>query len=143
LQDFNGLNHLQTLGTLTIITNPALVNFSGLDSVSSTENIKLIDNNSFISQDIYTSKLILDIPFFYSLNKSFNSFSTKSLKNRILIGTNTRYEVSLLNTVLRREYKQRGSIYITIGAFSPLAFTQMHMGISTRSLINLVENRSI
>ena len=148
-QNWNTNNKNDTFSIFTINANSSIINFifgsqTNLETIFSVDvYIKLIDNNSFISQDIYTSKLILDIPFFYSLNKSFNSFSTKSLKNRILIGTNTRYEVSLLNTVLRREYKQRGSIYITIGAFSPLAFTQMHMGISTRSLINLVENRSI
>ena len=109
-----------------------------LDSFSK----RILTTNSFTyNQTKYSSNLLNDFPFFYSLNKSVNDFIISPLHNIIRIGTNLRYETSLLNTRLRRESKQRGTNYITLGNFSPLAYPQKHKGNSYRSVIAMLENR--
>lgn len=89
----------------------------------------------------YTANLLKDVPLFYSLNKSVNDFILDPLQNIIIIGVNLRYEASLLNTRLRREAKQRGASYVSLGNFSPLAYSQIHKGNSVRAIIALIENR--
>jgi len=59
----------------------------------------------------------------------------------LTIGTNTRYEASLLNTNLRREQARRGIKYLSIGIFAPLRLSQTHKGNSFRALQGLFENR--
>lgn len=93
------------------------------------------------SQTTYTANLLNDFPYFYSLNKGINDFVDNPQNNIIRIGSNVRYEASLLNTRLRRESKQRGATYITVGNFNPLAYGQKHKGNSYRSIIGLIENR--
>jgi len=89
----------------------------------------------------YTAKLLLDFPFFYSLNKSVNTFYTHPLNNIIRIGSNLRYEASLVNTRFRREFKQRGATYVTLGCFNSIGYIQNHKGNSLRSVLSRVENR--
>jgi len=58
------------------------------------------------------------------------------------IGTNLRYEASLLNTLLRREQSRRGLSYITIAVTTSLRYAHTHQGNSLRSLFAIIENRS-
>jgi hypothetical protein len=94
-------------------------------------------NHTFVSP-----QLLLDIPFFYTLNKSFTDFGQNAFNTILQIGTNLRYEASLLNTRLRREQSRRGIAYITFGAFSSLRYSQQHQGNSFRSLYASYENRA-
>ena len=103
---------------------------------------RTLSTNPFAyTQTKYSANLLNDLPFFYSLNKVVDSFTTNPLQNVIMIGTNLRYEASLMNTLFRREFKQRGATYVTLGNFSPLAYSQKHKGNSYRSIIARVENR--
>jgi len=126
--------------------NIIMINFGSQTNLETIFSVnvfnKLFKKNTINSQDTYSADLILDHPFFYSLNQPFDKFYTTSLTNTILVGTNTRYEVSLLNTIIRRQSKLHGAQYLTIGAFSPLAFSQIHVGTSIRAIFSLVENRS-
>ena len=101
----------------------------------------LATNSLTYNQTKYSPNLLNDFPFFYSLNKSVNDFILSPLHNIIRIGTNLRYEASLLNTRLRRESKQRSTNYITLGNYSPLAYSQKHKGNSYRAVIAILENR--
>ena len=98
--------------------------------------------NSRLSQSFVSANLCLDIPFFYSFNRTFASFSENRVGSVLQIGTNLRYEASLLNTVLRREQSRRALSYFTVGAFSSLRYAHSHQGTTVRSLFSIVENRS-
>lgn len=75
------------------------------------------------------------------MNKSVNDFTLNPLENIIIIGVNLRYEASVLNTRIRREIKQRGTTYVSLGNFSALSYSQKHKGNSYRAIIALIENR--
>ena len=83
----------------------------------------------------------LDIPFFYSLNRSFSSLSDGSSGGFLFIGTNPRYEASLFNTTRRREQIRRALPMRSINTFAPLRYTYFHGGNSLRSLQSILENR--
>ena len=51
-------------------------------------------NHTYIS-----AQLPLDVPYFYSLNKSFTDFGLNTFDTVFQIGTNLRYEASLINTI--------------------------------------------
>ena len=87
----------------------------------------------------FLPKANYDIAFFYSLNRTIDSLDT--LNTLILIGLNTRYEASLLNTTLRKHQRNRGLTYLTIGTYAPLELKQKHVGNSLRALIGLSENK--
>lgn len=84
-------------------------------------------------------KLNIDAPSFFNLNRSFASL--EDLKGLIIIGSNPRFEASLVNTNLRKQQLSRALPYMTIGAFSNLKFKQNHEGNSLKSLYNLVSNK--
>ena len=85
------------------------------------------------------AKTNYDIPFFYSLNCEVASLD--KLTMLILIGLNTRYEASLLNTNLRKQQRERKLTYYTVGAYTPLNLNQNHFGNSLRSLMSFAENK--
>jgi NADH-quinone oxidoreductase chain G len=80
-----------------------------------------------------------DAPFFYGFNRSLDSL--EHLGALLLIGTNTRFEASLLNTYLRREQNRRALTYASIGNSANLRFRQAHQGNSLRTLHAFLENR--
>lgn len=82
------------------------------------------------------------MPFFYTLNKSFTDFGANNLGTILQIGTNIRYEASLLNTIFRREQSRRGIKYATLGTFNSLRYRHEHQGNSFRTLYSLYENRT-
>jgi NADH-quinone oxidoreductase chain G len=80
-----------------------------------------------------------DAPFFYGFNRTLESLD--SLGALLLVGTNTRFEASLLNTYLRREQNRRALNYASIGNSANLRFRHAHQGNSLRSLHAFLENR--
>lgn len=70
-----------------------------------------------------------------------HSFSLNTFSSLLRVGTNIRYEASLLNTMLRREQGRRGLVFSTVGAFSTLRYSHAHQGNSLRTIGNLLENR--
>jgi len=93
-----------------------------------------------LTQTFVKANLCLDIPTFYSFNRTFASFTENEVSALIQVGTNLRYEASLFNTILRREQARRGLSYYTVGAFSSLRYTQSHQGNSLRTLFSIIEN---
>jgi hypothetical protein len=63
------------------------------------------------------------------------------LNTLLLIGLNTRFEASLLNTTLRKHQMNRSLTYVTIGSYSTLKLKQKHIGNSIRTLIGFSENK--
>jgi hypothetical protein len=58
-----------------------------------------------------------------------------------MVGTNTRYEASLVNTILRKQQLTKALTYLTIGSYSNLTLMQTHEGNGLRSLIAYTENK--
>ncbi len=83
--------------------------------------------------------LNFDLPNFFTLNNGFNSIDT--FNYLLLIGTNPRFEASLINTSFRKQHLQRGAAYFTVNSFTDLKYNQTHMGLSLRTLVSLIENR--
>jgi len=81
-----------------------------------------------------------DTPNFYTLNRKFSALS--ELNTLLMIGLNTRFESSLLNTSLRKQQISRDLSYITIGAYSDLKLKQNHLGLNPKTIISLIENKT-
>jgi NADH-quinone oxidoreductase chain G len=81
----------------------------------------------------------LDAPFYFGLNRSINSLH--ELNNLIMIGTNPRFEASLVNTMLRKHQNRRALSYATVGAFTSLKLKHSHVGNSVQSLLDLAQNK--
>jgi NADH-quinone oxidoreductase subunit G len=88
----------------------------------------------------YKMALNLDAPYFYSLNTSINSFENTNCL--FVVGSNLRYEASILNTMIRKYQMRRNFQIINVGAYSDLRLKQNHYGNGLRSLINIIQNRS-
>lgn len=97
--------------------------------------------NTSFTQDTFTPKVNLDIPFFYTLNQKVNTFTSKKMSMLITIGTNLRYEASLLNTIVRRKQNYSSITILTVSAFNVLCYPQHHQGNSYQSLIARIQNR--
>lgn len=116
------------------------INMESLYIFESFSKLMFTHNTKYTQLD-YNANINTDFPNFYSLNKGVNSFATNPYQTIIIIGTNLRYDASLLNTRFRREFKQRGATYITFCNFNALAYGQSHKSNSYRGIISAVENR--
>ena len=99
------------------------------------------DKSVNFSQTSFTPKINLDIPFFYTLNQKVSSFTSKKRSMLLTIGTNLRYEASLLNTIVRRKQNHSNITIITVAAFNVLWYPQRHQGNSYQTIIAIIENR--
>ena len=93
------------------------------------------------SQTNFHSKLNIDLPFFYTLNQKVSQFISQKINIILRIGSNLRYEASLLNTRRRRKQRQQNITLRTIAAFTVLNYSQNHQGNTNKTLIALKENR--
>jgi hypothetical protein len=59
-----------------------------------------------------------------------------------MIGVNTRFETSILNTTLRKHQLGRDLIYYFIGVYSNLKLKQNHLGISSTKLLEILSNKT-
>jgi len=84
-------------------------------------------------------KLNVDLPLLFNLNRTLESLD--NLKSLIIIGSNPRFEASVLNTLLRKQQLAKALSYMTIAPFSDFKFKQNHSGNGVRSLLALVENK--
>jgi len=87
----------------------------------------------------FVSKLNSDVPVYYTLNRSVNSLV--NLNALLLIGSNPRFETSILNTSLRKQQLSRDLSYFFIGTYSDLKLRQNHVGISTKVLLDILQNK--
>jgi len=84
-------------------------------------------------------KVNIDLPVLFNLNRSVESF--EQLKGLIIVGSNPRFEASILNTSLRKQQLSRALPYLTIAPYADLKLKQKHEGNGLRSLIALIENK--
>lgn len=84
--------------------------------------------------------LNIDCPAFYSLNRTIESL--EELKALILIGTNPRFEASLVNTMLRKQQLNRALPYLTLGAHSQMKIKTTQVGNSLNAFGKFLENKS-
>ncbi len=101
---------------------------------------KLRGQNSPL-QGISPVNIQVDSPELFNLNSTIQQYGSGELSGVILIGTNLRYEASLLNTRLRREQNRRALSYVSFRAYNSLRFLHNHQGNSLRTLIAFSENR--
>jgi len=87
------------------------------------------------------SKINFDIPSYYTLNRSVNSFA--NLTSLLMIGVNPRFETSILNTSLRKHQLARDLTYYFIGVYANLKLKQNHLGISPKRLVDILINKSV
>ena len=144
---FDGLKYRPSAVTRTPSYYPYCANFvrgsqSNLERIYSAATYLKTKGVGTVSQTFISPNLCLDIPFFYSFNRAFSSFSENEVASVLQIGTNLRYEASLLNTLLRREQSRRALSYITIAVTTSLRYSHTHQGNSLRSLFSIIENRS-
>ena len=125
----------------TSLTLGAVVDSSiDLEGLYTLTEVLKFYGSSDIQLKNYRSYLNYDTPNFYTLNRAFNSLN--ELTSLLMVGTNPRFEASLLNTNLRKQQLSRDLKYFTVGAYSSLKLKHNHIGISVKSLISLVENKT-
>lgn len=112
---------------------------SDVEGVYSMANFLKLRGYGDITFSNFNVKCNFDAPVFFGLNRTLESF--ENLGALFLIGTNPRFEASLLNTYLRREQSRRALRYVTVGNFADLRYRQSHQGNSLRTLHALLENR--
>lgn len=140
------LNWLEWAGhsNVAVGSKPVHVNVGSLVNLervySAVSFAKILGSGTFL-QGESPVQLHVEAPHFYGLNRTRDSFSDGSYKSLILVGTNLRYEASLLNTRLRREQQRRANTYYTVGVFNSLRYNHTHQGNSVRTLIAYLENR--
>jgi hypothetical protein len=74
----------------------------------------------------------IDLSSFYGFN--FTKTILENLGSLFIIANNPRYEVSTLNTFLRKQQSRYALSYVTLGAFSVLNLKQQHIGNGLRML---------
>ena len=114
-------------------------NFLDVQSLYYSNNFfKKIGQNNFLLENI-TFNINKDIPFLYRFNKS-----VKNLKNVdfcLIINLNPRFESSLLNIHLRKNYMlNKTKIYVLGNHFNSL-YPIIHLGNSLQLLLDIVEGR--
>lgn len=139
---------VEDLSHLLQVSNVKKTGFPIAAVVGSTQNVEsLYVISQFVKllgfSDIqfgnYTTKANYDNPSYFLLNRSLESF--EKLTALFMIGTNPRYEASLLNTILRKQQNYRGIPLISVGSYSSLKIKQNHGGNSLASLASFVEGR--
>lgn len=85
------------------------------------------------------SNINFDMPNFYTLNTNVNEL--KTLTTLLLIGTNVRYEASILNTILRKHQLSRDLTFYSIGLYNSLNLQDQHLGNTSKTLVSLLENK--
>jgi len=84
------------------------------------------------------SQINFDIPNYYTFNRNVNSMG--ELSSLLMIGVNTRFETSILNTILRKHQLVRDLNYTVLGVYSNLKSKQNHLGISPKSFLKILKN---
>ncbi len=94
---------------------------------------------SDIQLENFNTTLNKDVPFFSNLNRTVSSF--QDLKFLLVVGSNIRFEASVLNTFLRKIQSRNNFTYVTVGAYSSLRMKQNHISNGLRGTFSLVESR--
>ena len=118
---------------------------TNLEIIAFLINFYKQSNDTIINftQSNFVSKLNNDVPFFYTLNQKVNEYISQKINLVLIIGTNLRYEASLLNTILRRKQIQNNLKLLTVNSFNVLNYQQNHSGNTSITLISILQNRLI
>ena len=101
--------------------------------------LKLAGSNNIQVGDTF-SYYNVDAPCFYQFNSTLRSIDESDAI--LLIGINPRYEASMLNVRIRKQYMQKQIPIGLIGAPVDLTYPVHHLGSSTKTLINITEGRN-
>ena len=115
-------------------------NIADVESIYAFSQFLKIHGVSEIQYGNYKVNANIDAPFYYGLNRTISSF--KDVGVLFLLGTNPRYEASLLNTLLRKFQNRYALYFVTVGSYNSLKLKQDHLGNNVRTLIGVLENRS-
>jgi len=85
------------------------------------------------------NSLNIGTPVLYGLNRELQSF--ENVGALILIGTNPRYEASILNTLLRKQQQNKALPYALFNATNSLRIKHTHIGNSIKSLVAFAANK--
>ncbi len=90
------------------------------------------NNNDLLSLNV-------DIPLFYKFNSTIAGIENSDVF--LLVGVNPRYEASLINTRLRKQFLKEDIKIGLIGNPVDLTYPYDHLGCSTKTLIEITEGR--
>lgn len=117
--------------------------FSSFDSIY--WNFKNIFENFDVSLFKNSKKQEVNISNTFNWFFSFNSNLQKIYQNSflILIDTNPRFEVSSLNIMIGKHVSDSNAKIYNLGNYYNLYYNYNHIGLGTKSLLKLVEGRSV
>jgi NADH-quinone oxidoreductase chain G len=100
---------------------------------------ELGSNNIQYSNNLY--RLNIDIPLFYRFNTTIKDIESSDLI--LLIGVNPRFEASLVNVRIRKQYIKHHIPVALIGTPVDLTYNYSHLGSSTKTLIQICEGKHL
>ena len=83
--------------------------------------------------------LNIDIPLFYQFNSQIKGIEEGD--TFLLVGVNPRYEASMINVRLRKQYMKEDITIALVGNPVDLTYPYLHLGSSTKTLIEITEGR--
>jgi NADH dehydrogenase (ubiquinone) Fe-S protein 1 len=95
-----------------------------------SSNIAL--NNNFFQPNF-------DLPAFYQFNSKFNAIEASDLI--LLIGINPRFESSMLNLKIRKQFFNKEVAIYNVGANFSLTYPTIHLGNSSKILLQIAEGK--
>ncbi len=118
-----------------------------IGSISSVEEIYFFyqflkyygTSNILINKTLYSFNT--DLPAFYQFNSKLISIDDSDLI--LLVGINPRFESSMLNMRIRKNFFNKEILIANIGINYDFTYPTMHLGNSTRILLNIVEGKHI
>lgn len=128
-------NFLNTQGNILIIvgSNVDVETIVSLERLTKQfEFIKLRKSNQINLNTDFTEKFSAQLSNDYLKNSTFCC----------LLGTNTRYESSVLNLKLRKRYLNGGFSVIQLGTYHNLTFPSNLLGLTSQNMLNIVKGTS-
>lgn len=125
-----------------LINNKSAIIFestSNLEAVYISNIFFKFNGCTDIQYSNFKLQLNSDLPNFFNLNRSFASF--EKLTSLLIMGSNPRYEASVLNSFLRIQQNSKSLSYYSISPSLDCKLKTLQEGNGFRSLGGLLENR--
>jgi NADH-quinone oxidoreductase chain G len=100
---------------------------------------ELGSNNIQYSNNLF--RLNVDIPLFYKFNSTIKNIEQSDLI--LLIGVNPRFEASMVNVRIRKQYMRYNIPVALVGNAVDLTYPHLHLGTSTKTLIQIAEGKHL
>jgi len=140
-------NYFLTLGLQKFKEHLTRLTLLGsIGTTSSVEEIYFFYNflKHFGSSNICLNKNFFqsnfDLPAFYQFNSKFNAVENSDLI--LLIGINPRFESSMLNLKIRKQFFNKEISIYNIGTNFSLTYPTIHLGNSSKILLEIAEGKS-